>query len=110
MNEKEEFRRRLDAITAEYRQSLPQRFAEIEGLARALASDSMAPARMADLKRELHSLAGSGKTLGLPAVSESAAAAESFLEPFCEQGTIPGLNEWAQFEPLLDALKRSAAR
>ncbi len=110
MNGEEEFRRGLDAIIAEYQKSLPQRFAEIERLVHALAGDATAHSCLADLKRELHSLAGSGKTFGLPAVSESAAAAESFLEPFCEQGTIPGLSEWARFEPLFDALKRSAGR
>jgi HPt (histidine-containing phosphotransfer) domain-containing protein len=109
MNREEEFKRDLDAVAAEYRQGLPRRIVEIESLVRALARDAVAPSRLADLKRELHSLAGSGRMLGVPAVSASAAAGESFLEPFCRQGTIPGVDEWAQFEPLLEALKRSVA-
>lgn len=109
MSDDEEFRRGLEAIFAEYRQSLGKRLAELGALARDLANGAALPGRMSDLRRGLHSLAGTGRTFGLPEVSHKAAAAESFLEPFCAAGTLPHPDEWAEFGQLFEALQQAAA-
>ena len=105
----ESFKGELAALSAQYRSGLPDKLADVERLWRDLASGLLHPARMADLQRELHTLAGSAKTFGVPEVGEAAAAAESFLEPFTADATMPGSAGRAEFARLLDALKRLSA-
>jgi len=102
------FERHLALLRAEYRRDLPDTLLGAERLWRDLAAGIARPDRLIDLQRELHSIAGSAKTFGLPQVTESARAAEAFLEPFSASRTLPGAAEQASFEQLLDALKRSA--
>ena len=105
----EAFRRQLEALGADYRRDLPDKLARIDGLWLDLANGEAQPARITDLQRELHSLAGSAKTFGVAGVSEAAAAAESFLEPYCKRRRMPGAAQQARFARLLDALKQAAA-
>ena len=65
-------RAELDALLAEYRRDLPQTLARIEAL--------LAGGRFTELRRALHTLAGSAGTYGLPRVGQAAAAAEAHLE------------------------------
>lgn len=104
------FKRYFEELSADYRRRLPDKLAELDRLWDALISDALMPARIVDLKRELHTLVGTAQTMGLPAVTDAARAAESFLEPFFAQGVVPGPAERAQFRQLLDALRRSAAQ
>ncbi len=104
----EEFSKQIEALRAEYRAGLPDKLAELDGLWRGLASGAMQPGRLADLRRGLHSLAGSARTFGVAGVGEAAAAAESWLEPYCNRGAVPGPAEQAEFRRLLDALKQTA--
>lgn len=104
----EAFRRQLEAIQTQFRRDLPDKLAEIDGLWRELASGALESARMADLQRELHTLAGSGTTFGVAGLSDAAAAAESFLEPYCAQCTLLDPTGRAEFRRLLDALMRAA--
>jgi chemotaxis protein histidine kinase CheA len=108
MNE-EAFRRQLEAIGRDYRQSLPAKLEEIASLWRDLASGTAAPARLADLLRELHSIAGAARTFGVAGVSEAAAAAESFIETYSKGRRLPNAAKQAEFAQMLDALKRAAA-
>jgi len=62
----------LDALVAEYRRELPQKLAHLDAL--------LAEARLARLKRELHTLAGSAGTFGMPRLGEAALAAEAYLD------------------------------
>jgi chemotaxis protein histidine kinase CheA len=55
------------------------------------------------LKRELHTMAGSGGSFGLPQVSKAAAAAEDALAGLRE-GSRPGAKRAAKFRALLDKL------
>jgi len=64
-------RAEFDAIIAEYHATLPQK---IEHLERLLKNGAIA-----ELRRELHTLAGSAGTFGLPRVGAAAQAAENFL-------------------------------
>ena len=64
-------RAEIDALAAEYRRALPQRLGQLEVL--------LADARLAELERELHTLAGSAGTFGLPRLGQAAGAAEAYL-------------------------------
>ena len=105
----DEFRRQLDLLSADYRARLPEKTAELARLWGRLVSGMVPTTSLGDLRRELHTLSGSAKTFGAGYVSELAAAAEVLVEPFCEQGSLPGAAEIAEIARLLDALQRSAA-
>ena len=102
------FEQEMASLRAEYRRDLPATLVEAQSLWRELATGCARPERLIDLQRELHSIAGSAKTFGLPQVTERAREAEEFLEPFRAAGIMPGAAEQARFERLLDALQRSA--
>ena len=59
----------------------------------------------AELQRELHTLAGAAKTMGVAGISEAAAAAESFIEPYRKRNKLPAAGERHRFEKLLHALR-----
>ncbi|MCW5605351.1 MAG: Hpt domain-containing protein [Burkholderiales bacterium] len=104
----EAFRRGIEALNAEYRRDLRATIASLENLWQALKTRTAAPSGMTDLLRELHTLAGTAATFGLAAVSETAAAAEAYIEPYCTRAALPAARAQAEFERLLEALKRSA--
>ncbi len=104
----EEFKQQIEALRTEYRAELPGKLDELDNLWRGLASGALKSDRIADLRRGLHSLAGSARTFGVSGVGEAAAAAESWLEPFCNRGAVPGPAEQSEFQRLLDALKQTA--
>jgi HPt (histidine-containing phosphotransfer) domain-containing protein len=103
-----EFRRQLDALGADYRDRLPEKVAAIRCLWRDLMNGILPPAALTDLRRELHTLAGSARTFGVARVSELAAAAEMVIEPFWEQDSLPDPAGAAELTRLLDALNRPA--
>ena len=102
------FKQYLDILCTEYRLHLPQTWLELDRLWSGLISEASDPGDITDLHRELHTLVGTAKTMGLPAVTDAARAAEDFLEPYIAHGTIPAGAEQANFSRLLDNLKRSA--
>ena len=101
-----EFRRQLNALGAEYRRRLPEKLADIDRLWRDLRAGNLPPVALTELRRELHTLAGSAKTFGVAHVSELAALAEMVLEPFCEQGSLPDPAGAVELARLLEALQR----
>ena len=102
----EEFKSQIEALRTEYRAQLPAKRDELDRLWRGLTSGALKPDRVVELRRALHTLAGSARTFGVAGVSEAAAAAESYLEPFCSRSAIPGPAEQSEFRRLLDALKQ----
>lgn len=71
--------KRLEALTADYRRQLPDRIDELTAAlaaATSAAGDEARDAALVDLRRVAHRLVGSGKTFGLPHVSEAAAPIE----------------------------------
>lgn len=64
-------RKEFDAVLAQYRRDLPARITALEAL--------LAAGRLDELRRALHSLAGSAGTFGLPQVGDAARAAEETL-------------------------------
>ena len=112
------FREHLAKLNAEYQAALPARLAEIEALWSAASAapgaamtEPMTKA-MTELRRLLHSMAGSAKTFGLPAVGAAAREAEHCIEQFCADGARPGAlptaAERARVAELLVALRSVA--
>lgn len=99
--------RELAALGAEYRASLPQRLVDIDAAWRAVERGEAAALRT--LLRGLHSIAGSALTFGLPELSESAAAAEDWIEPYSERQEAPPAAAHEAFETLLAAVRRAAS-
>lgn len=109
------FRKMLEELSAEYRGSLPEKLAEIDALWAALGGGTEPVARLAELRRLLHTIAGSARTFGLGEVSTRAKAAETFLDTFCgAEGdpapmcTLPSAADGVTFDALLAGLRRSA--
>jgi L-alanine-DL-glutamate epimerase-like enolase superfamily enzyme len=92
----------------EYRESLVEKMANIDLMWKNLTAGSTAHGPMATLHRELHTLAGSAKTFGLPEVSVAARAAEHFIEPYSSVGALPAAPKLAEFEALLSELREAA--
>jgi len=108
VSEADRFAAELAALNAEYRAKLALRLAALDVLAMELAVGQPDADRLNDLRRELHTIAGSAKTFGLPAVTDAARAAERFVDPWCDSGRRPGAAEWAEFKTLLTALREAA--
>lgn len=105
----------MEELSAEYRGSLPGKLAEIDVLWAALGGGTEPVARLAELRRLLHTIAGSARTFGLGEVSTTAKAAETFLDTYCgAEGdpapmcTLPSAADGEAFDALLGALRRSA--
>ena len=99
--------RELEAFNAEYRSSLPQRLADIDASWSAVRrgeTDALRP-----LLRQLHSIAGSALTFGLPALGRAAAAAEDWIEPYSERSEVPAAAALDELEPLLAAVRQAAS-
>lgn len=102
---KEAIRQALAALSAEYRAGLAPRLQEIDALWLAAQSGEQAPLA---LRRELHSIAGSAATFGLPELTVAARAAEHYLDDCCDGGTPMPAQARPEFERLLLAVKRAA--
>ena len=93
-------RAQFDALIAEYRTDLPAKLDAMEALRSA--------GRITELRRALHTLAGSAGTFGLPEVGDAARAAEECLvdEPDALQRNAFG-NAFAKLKKLGMALASS---
>jgi HPt (histidine-containing phosphotransfer) domain-containing protein len=96
----ESLERELKELRADYRAGLPARLARL----RALLADA---GGMGALRRELHKIAGSAKTFGLPAATEAARAAEAYLLARSDPDAAPSAAERAQLAALLDKLAQA---
>ena len=99
--------RELEAFSAEYRASLPQRLDDIATAWSSVKRGETGALR--PLLRQLHSIAGSALTFGLPALGDAAAAAEDWVEPYSERNEIPPPDALDGFEPLLAAVRQAAS-
>jgi chemotaxis protein histidine kinase CheA len=79
MNAERQFQQQLKAFCREFRKALPEKIAQIEGLCAQCDQTPTSPDRLRELKRALHSLAGSARTFGVDGVGEAARAAEQAL-------------------------------
>jgi chemotaxis protein histidine kinase CheA len=108
MSDADELAAELAKLSAEYRVTLATRLDALEELAAALAGGPDDAAGLKELRRALHTIAGSAKTFGLPAVSEAARAGEALLDPWCDSGQTPAPADWAGLRATLAALRTAA--
>jgi len=104
----DEFKRQMEAFSADYRAGLPAKLERIDFLWQALGAGASDAGACAELLRALHTIAGSAKTFGLSDVGNAARMAENFLEPYCSGGTMPQAADREAFAQLLGALRQSA--
>jgi HPt (histidine-containing phosphotransfer) domain-containing protein len=99
--------REFDALRIEYRKSLPAKLDRIEALWDLILKGMQDDTRLEQLKKELHTIAGSAGTFGLPQVGLAARTAEDCLG---EAADAAGLNESQrrEFARLLGDLKNTA--
>ena len=102
--------RSLEEFNAEYRRSLPERMRNIDALWSSVKRGEADENGLYQLQRALHSIAGTGLTFGMAALSAAGAAAEDWLELYCKGKAQPPASVHADFEPLLDAVKQAAAQ
>ena len=69
----------FEKLRAEYRQSMPEKLARVEKLWTLVSGTKSVGPPLRELCRELHTIAGSAGTFGLPQLSEAALAAENHL-------------------------------
>lgn len=101
--------RELEALSVEYRASLPQRFEDIDAAWGKLTRGEGDAESVLVVLRNLHSMAGSALTFGLPELTTAARAAEDWIEPYHERGEVPPAGAHAAFEPLLAAVRQAAS-
>ncbi len=79
-NAKNSFEEKIKLLQISFINELPGRLAEMTGYSKQLETDSNDDLTLESLTRKLHSLAGSGATFGLPAVTDLAREAENLLK------------------------------
>ena len=82
--------REFEELRTEYRKSMPAKLDRIEALWELILKGMHDDTRLAQLKKELHTISGSAGTFGLPEVGNAARAAEECLG---EAADAAGLNE-----------------
>lgn len=96
----------FEKLRAEYRGSLPAKLVRLRSLWARVACEEPDPDALEILKRELHTMAGSAGSFGLPLVSTAAAAAEDALSDL-KEGSRPGAKRVAKFNDLFDRLGKA---
>src|SRR5215510_12302041 len=94
-------------LRAEFRGSLPAKLTRLRSLWGRIDCDEPDADALEILRRELHTMAGSGGTFGLPLVSKAAGAAEAALEGL-RDGSRPGGKRAKRFLAQLDSLEKAA--
>jgi len=102
----QELGKEFEKLRAEYRGSLPAKLVRLRSLWARVDCEEPDPDALEILKRELHTMAGSAGSFGLPQVSTAAAAAEEALSDLTE-GSRPGARRVAKFNALFDKLDKA---
>lgn len=71
--------REFEKLRVEYRRGMPEKLARVEKLWSLVSASKAVGPPLRELCRELHTIAGSAGTFGLPQLSEAALAAETHL-------------------------------
>ena len=93
-------------LRTEFRGSLPAKITRLRSLWARIDCEEPDIDALEILKREVHTMAGSAGSFGLPQVSKVAAAAEEALEGL-QDGSRPGAKRAAKFRALLDKLEKA---
>lgn len=93
-------------LRMEFRGSLPAKLTRLRSLWGRIDCEEPDPDALEILKREVHTMAGSAGSFGLPQVSKAAAAADEALEGL-KAGSRPGAKRVKKFSALLDKLDKT---
>ena len=93
-------------LRTEFRGSLPAKLKRMRSLWERVDCEEPDADALEMLRRELHTMAGSGGSFGLPQVSKAAAAAEDALDGL-KEGSRPGAKRAAKFGALLGKLDKA---
>lgn len=104
----EDLQAKLKVLQANYRKALPGRLDNINSLWGSLRSDPAQAGLMEDFHHQVHNLAGSGATFGMPLLSQSARNLEVLLKSLLHSKASLDGDQEAQIILLLDALNDSA--
>lgn len=97
----------LKTLSDGYAAKLPEKFAQIEQQWRQLSEDRWDEEGFRELHRMVHSLTGSGKTYGFPAVSEAARNLETCFVQITESKAAPDEEQRKRVRDLLDELRQT---
>ena len=95
--------REFQKLRKEFRGSMPAKMRRLRSLWERVDCEEPDADALEILRRELHSMAGSAGTFGLPQVSKVAAAAEDALDGLKDRSR-PGAKRSKKFGALLDKL------
>jgi HPt (histidine-containing phosphotransfer) domain-containing protein len=102
-----EFRRKIEAMSAAYRASLPATLAALAAGWRSLETGAPGAPTASELRLSAHSIAGSAGSFGLPEVGERARELEWFIKELQTRGGLVQPEDGERFRALLDALERA---
>jgi HPt (histidine-containing phosphotransfer) domain-containing protein len=100
----------LKKMTADFGQALSGRVGEIEAVWGELIRGTPAAGKLAALQRLVHTLAGSAKLFGMPAVSEAARAVELALASVEARASCMTEEDAVHVGRLLEALRQSSCK
>lgn len=109
MSDADELAAELARLSAEYRVTLARRLDALDAIVVALGAERAGVAELRELHRALHSISGSARTFGLPAVSEAARAGEALVAPWCDERGTPDADDRAALKDVLSALRKAAS-
>ena len=89
-----------------YAAKLPEKFAQIEQQWQQLPKDRWDEEGFYELYRMVHSLTGSGKTYGFPAVSDAARNLETVFKQIAEVKAVPNEEQLKRIHELLSELRQ----
>ena len=96
--------REFDELRAEYRGEMPAKLERLDALWSRVASGAAGAEEVTELRRALHTIAGSAGSFGLPEIGDAARAAENFLEATSKLGAA----QRVEFVRLLCELRRAS--
>ena len=94
-------------LRAEYRRGIPAKLDRLEALWSLILKEIADDERLKQLRRELHTIAGSAGTFGLPHVGDAARAAETCLGTAAGAASLDAAQR-AEFARLLGELKNAS--
>jgi len=99
-----ELGREFDELRAEYRRTMPEKLRRMEKFWAIVGGSKAVGPALGELCRELHTIAGSAGSFGLPDLSKAALAAENHLVASSSIGAA----ERATMDRLLEEMKKAS--
>jgi len=110
MADQTELLAKLKALSDDYAAQLPDKLAQIETHWEQLSKLDWDEQGFQLLHRMVHSLTGSGKTFGFPALSDAARNLEAFLKQIAESEAVPNEEQSKQIHSMISVLHQVAIK